>query len=92
MLNVFRWFRHSPICHTFLYPKEGLFFVNTMIIVEAPSPEERAIASRAGFSKDWAARILQRPLEVKDGFAIPQKEAGSGNRVGRKRCSAFRLR
>jgi mandelate racemase len=26
--------------------------------------------------QDWAAPILQRPLEVKDGFAIPQKEAG----------------
>src|SRR5260370_41069391 len=28
--------------------------------------------------EDWAAPILQRPLEVKDGFAIPQKEAGCG--------------
>src|SRR5580692_9900585 len=42
----------------FLHPKEGLFFVNTMISVEAPLAEERAIASRTGFSQDWAARIL----------------------------------
>jgi len=26
--------------------------------------------------QDWAAPILQRPLELKDGFALPQTEAG----------------
>jgi hypothetical protein len=28
--------------------------------------------------QDWAARILERPLELKDGFALPQKQAGLG--------------
>jgi mandelate racemase len=28
--------------------------------------------------QDWAAPILQQPLEVIDAFAIPQKEAGCG--------------
>jgi mandelate racemase len=28
--------------------------------------------------QDWAAPILERPLELKDGFALPQKEAGVG--------------
>ena len=28
--------------------------------------------------QDWAAPILERPLELKDGFALPQKEAGGG--------------
>jgi mandelate racemase len=28
--------------------------------------------------QDWAAPILERPLEVKDGFALPQTEAGCG--------------
>jgi mandelate racemase len=28
--------------------------------------------------QDWVAPILQHPLEVKDGFAIPQREAGCG--------------
>src|SRR5271165_5795586 len=28
--------------------------------------------------QDWAAPILERPLELKDGFALPQKHAGLG--------------
>jgi hypothetical protein len=28
--------------------------------------------------QDWAAPILERRLEIKDGFAFPQKEAGVG--------------
>jgi mandelate racemase len=28
--------------------------------------------------QDWAAPILERPLEVKEGFALPQTEAGCG--------------
>jgi mandelate racemase len=28
--------------------------------------------------QDWAAPILERPLELKDGFALPQKQAGLG--------------
>ena len=28
--------------------------------------------------QDWAAPILQRPLELKDGFAFPQTETGCG--------------
>ena len=28
--------------------------------------------------QDWAARILERPLELKDGFALPQEQAGLG--------------
>jgi L-alanine-DL-glutamate epimerase-like enolase superfamily enzyme len=39
--------------------------------------------------QDWAASILQRSLEVKDGFAISHNEPGCGNRVRRKCCSAL---
>ena len=39
-----------------------------------------AICSQAHWLEyqDWAAPILQRPLELKDGFALPQKEPGGG--------------
>jgi mandelate racemase len=39
-----------------------------------------AVSPRAHWLEyqDWVAPILKRPLEVKDGFAIPQKEAGCG--------------
>jgi mandelate racemase len=39
-----------------------------------------AVCSQAHWLEyqDWAAPILQRPLELKDGFALPQTEAGCG--------------
>ena len=42
--------------------------------------------------QDWAAPILQRPLEVKDGFAIPQKEAGCGIVWDENAVRRYRLR
>jgi mandelate racemase len=42
--------------------------------------------------QDWAAPILQRPLEVKDGFAIPQKEAGCGIAWDENAVQRYRLR
>jgi mandelate racemase len=42
--------------------------------------------------QDWAAPILQRPLEVKDGFAIPQKEAGCGIVWDEDAVHRYRLR
>ena len=42
--------------------------------------------------QDWVAPILQRPLEVKDGFAIPQKEAGSGIAWDEDAVKRYRLR
>ena len=42
--------------------------------------------------QDWAAPILQRPLEVKDGFAIPQKETGCGIAWNRDAVERYRLR
>ena len=31
--------------------------------------------------QEWAAPILQRPLELKDGFALPRTEAGWNDRT-----------
>jgi mandelate racemase len=42
--------------------------------------------------QDWAAPILQRPLEVEDGFAIPQKEAGCGMVWDEDAVQHYRLR
>ena len=42
--------------------------------------------------QDWAAPILQRPLEVKDGFAIPHKEAGCGIVWDEDAVHRYRLR
>jgi mandelate racemase len=42
--------------------------------------------------QDWAAPILQRPLEVKGGFAIPQKEAGCGSGGDENAFQRYRLR
>lgn len=42
--------------------------------------------------EDWAAPILQQPLEVKDGFAIPQTEAGCGIAWDEDAVQRFRLR
>jgi mandelate racemase len=42
--------------------------------------------------QDWAAPILQRPLEVKDGFAIPQKEVGYGIARDKDAVKRYRLR
>jgi mandelate racemase len=42
--------------------------------------------------QDWAAPILQRPLEVKDGFAIPQKEAGCGIAWDEDAVQRYRVR
>jgi mandelate racemase len=42
--------------------------------------------------QDWAAPILQRPLEVKDGFAILQKEAGCGIAWDEDAVQRYRLR
>ena len=42
--------------------------------------------------QDWTAPILRRPLEVKDGFAIPQKEAGCGIAWDESAVQRYRLR
>jgi mandelate racemase len=42
--------------------------------------------------QDWAAPILQHPLEVKDGFAIPQREAGCGIAWDENAVQRYRLR
>ena len=42
--------------------------------------------------QDWVAPILQQPLEVKDGFAIPQKEAGCGIVWDEDAVHRYRLR
>jgi mandelate racemase len=42
--------------------------------------------------QDWAAPILDRPLEVKDGFAIPQKEAGCGIAWDEDAVQRYRVR
>jgi L-alanine-DL-glutamate epimerase-like enolase superfamily enzyme len=42
--------------------------------------------------QDWVAPILQRPLEVKDGFAIQQKEAGCGIEWDEDAVQHYRLR
>jgi hypothetical protein len=75
-----------------LHPKEGLFFVNTMISVEAPLAEERAIASRAGFSQDWRHGSYSARSKSKMVSRFHTKKPAGINRVGRKRCSALRLR
>jgi mandelate racemase len=42
--------------------------------------------------QDWTAPILQRPLELKDGFALPQTEAGSGLAWDKDAVEHYRLR
>jgi mandelate racemase len=42
--------------------------------------------------QDWFAPILERPLEVKDGFAIPQAEAGCGIAWNNDAVEHYRLR
>ncbi len=42
--------------------------------------------------QDWAAPILERPLEVKDGFAFPQMEAGCGLVWNKDAVERYRLR
>jgi mandelate racemase len=42
--------------------------------------------------EDWAAPILQRPLELKDGFAIPQKGVGCGIAWDEDAVQRYRLR
>ena len=42
--------------------------------------------------QDWAAPILQRPLELKDGFALPQTEAGCGLAWDKDAVELYRLR
>lgn len=42
--------------------------------------------------QDWAAPILQRPLELKDGFALPQTEAGCGFAWDKGAVERYRLR
>jgi mandelate racemase len=53
-----------------------------------------AVCSQAHWLEyqDWAAPILQRPLEVKDGFAIPQKEVGCGIAWDENAVQRYRLR
>ena len=42
--------------------------------------------------QDWTAPILQRPLELKDGFALPQTEAGCGLVWDKDAVERYRLR
>jgi mandelate racemase len=42
--------------------------------------------------EDWAAPILQQPLEVKDGFALPQKEVGCGIDWDESAVQRYRVR
>ena len=42
--------------------------------------------------QDWAAPILQQPLELKDGFALPQQEAGCGIAWDQDAVERYRLR
>jgi mandelate racemase len=42
--------------------------------------------------QDWAAPILQRPLELKDGCALPQTEAGCGLAWDKDAVEHYRLR
>jgi mandelate racemase len=53
-----------------------------------------AVSPRAHWLEyqDWVAPILKRPLEVKDGFAIPQKEAGCGIEWDEDAVQRYRLR
>jgi mandelate racemase len=53
-----------------------------------------AICSQAHWLEyqDWAAPILQRPLELKDGFALPQTEAGCGLAWDKDAVEHYRLR
>jgi mandelate racemase len=42
--------------------------------------------------QDWAVPILQRPLELRDGFALPQTEAGCGLAWDKDAVEHYRLR
>ena len=42
--------------------------------------------------QDWTAPILQRPLELKDGFALPETEAGCGLAWDKDAVEHYRLR
>jgi mandelate racemase len=42
--------------------------------------------------QDWAAPILQRPLELKDDFALPQTEASCGLAWDKDAVEHYRLR
>jgi hypothetical protein len=42
--------------------------------------------------QDWAAPILEQPLEVRDGVALPQVEAGCGLAWNKDAVERYRLR
>jgi mandelate racemase len=42
--------------------------------------------------QDWVAPILQRPLDLKDGFALPQTEPGCGLAWNKDAVERYRLR
>ncbi len=42
--------------------------------------------------QDWAAPILEQPLEVRDGVAVPQMEAGCGLAWNKDAVERYRLR
>jgi len=42
--------------------------------------------------QDWAAPILEQPLAVRDGFALPQTEAGCGLAWNKDAVERYRLR
>jgi mandelate racemase len=52
-----------------------------------------AVCSQAHWLEyqDWAAPILQRPLVLKDGFALPQTEAGCGLSRDKDAVEHYRL-
>jgi len=52
-----------------------------------------AVCSQAHWLEyqDWAAPILQRPLVLKDGFALPQTEAGCGLAWDKEAVEHYRL-
>jgi mandelate racemase len=52
-----------------------------------------AVCSQAHWLEyqDWAAPILHRPLELKDGFALPQTEAGCGLAWDKDAVEPYRL-
>jgi L-alanine-DL-glutamate epimerase-like enolase superfamily enzyme len=41
--------------------------------------------------QDWAAPILERSLELKDGFALPRKEAGGGLAWDKDAVAGYRV-
>jgi mandelate racemase len=55
-----------------------VFCYTSIVFPEISAQQLVAISPQAHWLEyqDWAAPILQRPLEVKDGFAFPQMETG----------------